>query len=158
MVVTIDLVHPDIHPPNKVDVGERLARWALAKEYGRAVPCSGPLFSWAEIDGNCVIVEFEQVASGLMVATKSGLEPPREQPVGQLNHFELADSAGAWHPAKAKIVGEKVIVTSDNVERPVAVRYAYSVSPRGCNLFNGDGLPASPFCSRPDLLTLPLSG
>ncbi len=152
MVVTIDLEHPDIHPPNKIDVGHRLAGWALANQYGKAIPFSGPMFSGSKIDGNRVIVEFQYATPGLMVAIKDGLEPPREQSDGRLDHFELSDAGGVWHPAKAVIQGQQVIVTSDNVQRPVAVRYAYAVSPENCNLFNRDGLPASPFCSHPELL------
>jgi sialate O-acetylesterase len=152
MVVTIDLEHPDIHPPNKIDVGHRLARWALANQYGKAIPFSGPMFSESQIDGNRVIVDFEYATPGLMVATKVGLEPPREQSDGRLNHFELSDAGGVWHPAQAVIQGNQVVVTSDKVQRPFAVRYAYAVSPENCNLFNRNGLPASPFCSHPELL------
>lgn len=88
-----------------------------------------------------------------MVADKSGLAEPNETPEAELEYFEVTDSSGKWHPAKAKIDGEKVVVTSDNVTSPVAVRYAYAVNPENCNLYNRDGLPASPFCSRPELLT-----
>jgi sialate O-acetylesterase len=153
MVVTIDLEHPDIHPPNKIDVGHRLARWALANQYGKAIPFSGPMFSQSQIEGNRVIVGFDHATRGLMVATKHGLEPPREQPGGILNHFELSDASGVWHPAQAEIHEYQVIVTSDKVDRPIAVRYAYAVSPENCNLYNRDGLPTSPFCSHPELLT-----
>jgi sialate O-acetylesterase len=88
----------------------------------------------------------------LMVATKDGLAGPREDPAAELAHFELADQEGNWWPAEAKIDAKTVVVRSDKVQVPVAVRYAYAVSPESCNLYNRDGLPASPFCSEPGLL------
>lgn len=153
MVVTLDLDGAGIHPPNKIDVGERLARWALAKDYGRSVPFSGPMFERQEVQGNKVILHFRHADSGLMVADKDGLSDPRETPEAKLACFEVTDSSGKWQPAKAKIDGEKVVVTSNEVASPIAVRYAYAVNPENCNLYNRDGLPASPFCSRPELLS-----
>ena len=64
----------------------------------------------------------------------------------------MTDKTGQWQPAVAKIEGKTVVVASPKVSSPIAVRYAYSVTPDNCNLYNRDGLPASPFCSRPDLL------
>jgi len=153
MVVTVDLDGAGIHPPNKIDVGERLARWALAKDYGRSVPFSGPMFERQEIQGDRVILHFSYAESGLMVADKDGRAEPREKPEAELSYFEVTDSSGKWHAAKARIDGQKVVVTCDEVASPVAVRYAYAVNPENCNLYNRDGLPTSPFCSRPELLS-----
>ena len=152
MVVTIDLEHPDIHPPNKFDVGNRLAKWALARHYGRHIAFSGPSFARAKITGGQVVVEFAHADSGLMVANKSGLGPAVEEKDGVLNHFEITTDGGAWHPAKAVILEKTVVVSNAEIVAPIAVRYAYSPAPTRCNLFNRDGLPASPFCSRPELL------
>ena len=69
-----------------------------------------------------------------------------------LKHFELADQAGAWHPADATIDGATVIVRNERLPRPTAVRYAYAINPQQCRLYNRDGLSASPFCSHPELL------
>lgn len=152
MVVTVDIDGVGIHPPNKIDVGRRLALWALAKDYGKQVAFSGPMFEGQEIQGDKIVVHFKHADSGLMVATKDGLLAPREVPGAGLAHFELADNSGAWWPAEASIDGITVVVTSAKVQSPVAVRYAYRVSPENCNLYNRDGLPASPFSSEPELL------
>ena len=80
------------------------------------------------------------------------ISAPRETSDVELAHFEVADRSGNWRPAKAMIAGKTVVVASDAVAEPVAVRYAYAVSPENCNLYNLVGLPASPFCSEPRLL------
>jgi sialate O-acetylesterase len=152
MVVTIDLDGAGIHPANKIDVGQRLAGWALAKDYGKEIPFSGPMFDQQEIQGNKVVVHFKHAESGLMVATKVGLAAPVETPDAELSHFEMTDKSGDWHPATAIIDGHKVVVTSPQVKSPTAVRYAYDISPKNCNLYSRDGLPAAPFCSEPELL------
>lgn len=145
MAVTIDLEGSDIHPLNKVDVGERLAKWALAKDYGQPIAFSGPLFSRAEMADGKFLVHFEHVGSGLMVGKKVGLEVPVETPGIALKHFELQNEAGAWFPADAEIAGQVVIVKSAQVQNPRSVRYAFSKVPLGCNLYNRDGLPGAPF-------------
>ena len=152
MAVTIDLLDKDIHPPNKFDVGERLARFALAGAYGRKVPASGPLFQRAEIANGAVTVHFSHAERGLMVASKVGLATPKETPQLELSLFELSDEKGAWHSAEAVIRGKTVVVHSDVLPNPVAVRYAYAINPQTCHLYNRDGLPASPFCSNPAFL------
>ena len=152
MVVSIDLLDNDIHPPNKIDVGKRLARWALAGEYGKKIPYSGPLFQRAQIADGHITVCFSHAETGLMIATKDGLADPMEAPQMKLSHFELADTTGRWHPAEAVIRGSKVVVSSADAPKPVAVRYGYAVTPLHCNLYNRDGLPASPFCSDSALL------
>lgn len=152
MAVTIDLLDGDIHPPNKVDVGERLAAWALARQYGKEVVPSGPLFERAEFVAGKAIVQFSYAESGLMVAIKEGLAAASESPQTKLSHFELADEAGQWCAAEAVIKDRSVIVRSAKVGNPIAVRYAYDVDPQHCHLYNRDGLPASPFCSDPTML------
>ncbi len=152
MAVTIDLFHEDIHPPNKFDVGERLARLALADEYGRKVPYSGPLFERVEIADGRAVVFFTHAESGLITAIKDGLAEPKEDRAISLTHFELADQAGTWHRADATIDGATVIVRNERLPRPAAVRYAYAINPQQCRLYNRDGLPAAPFCSHPELL------
>lgn len=147
MVVTIDLLDNDIHPPNKVDVGKRLARWALADTYGRDVVATGPVFERAEFSGGTATVHFSGCDEGLMLAVKEGLAEPKPTPDAELSHFEVADAQGVWHAAKAKIDGQTVNVTCDAVDRVVAVRYGYELNPQHCHLCNSQGLPASPFCS-----------
>ncbi len=152
MAVTIDLLDGDIHPPNKIDVGERLARWALAKTYGREIAFSGPLFRNATIADGQVTVHFDHADRGLMSAVKKGLELPNENPSLPLHHVEVADADGQWHEAQASIEGQTLVVQSEAVSAPIAVRYAYAIDPQHCHLYNHDGLPAAPFCSAPELL------
>ncbi|WP_231756346.1 sialate O-acetylesterase [Lignipirellula cremea] len=152
MVVTIDLAGAGIHPANKIDVGHRLARWALANDYGKEIAFSGPMFERQEIQGDKVVLHFKHAESGLMAATKDGLAAPSETPDAELSHFEVADKSGVWRPATAKIEGKMVVVSSTTVKLPAAVRYACDASPANCNFYNRAGLPAAPFCSRSDLL------
>lgn len=152
MVVTADLDGGDIHPPNKLDVGRRLARWALARDYGKAIPFSGPLFERAEFAGEKAIVHFAHAEDGLRTAAKIGAEPPRFTPDVPPGPFDLADAAGKWHPATAAIAGKTILVSAPAVPQPVAVRYAVRTNPQGCNLYGAAGLPASPFCSDPALM------
>ncbi|MDG2384580.1 MAG: sialate O-acetylesterase [Pirellulaceae bacterium] len=147
MVVTIDLLDEDIHPANKVDVGERLALMALSKAYKQPIASSGPLFDRVEFLDDRAIVHFSHSESGLMIARKDGLSPPQEQVDGQLAHFELADEKGRWSPAVAIIRDKTVEVQCDGLTKPLAVRYAYEINPLTCKLYNRAGLPASPFCS-----------
>ncbi|MFP6904699.1 MAG: sialate O-acetylesterase [Verrucomicrobiota bacterium] len=149
MAVTIDLRDTDIHPSNKLDVGHRLARWPLAQVYGRSIAVSGPLFKEASIEGNAIRVYFSHLAGGLITAAKTGLEPAKETPGAVPGGFEIADEAGAWHPAEAVIEagGETIRVTCAEVNKPVAVRYASEGDPERANLYNAASLPASPFCS-----------
>ena len=149
MAVAIELADAhnpnDIHPRNKKDVGERLARWALAKDYGKELVYSGPLYKSLSIKGNLAVVEFDSVGTGLMAGQKEGLDPVEEVEDGELKGFALSDGEGQWHWATAKIEGQTVVVSSPEVTKPVAVRYAYTMNPVGCNLYNREGLPASPF-------------
>ena len=135
----------DIHPKNKADVGDRLARWALANEYGKKVVPSGPLFRGLKIDGNKAVVEFDHVGAGLMVGRKDGRKPADELKDVKLARFAIAGKDKKWVWANAVIVGDTVVCTHPEVPNPVAVRYAFTMNPVGANLYNRDGLPASPF-------------
>ncbi len=138
MAVTTDLVDniADIHPKNKKDVGHRLARWALAKDYKRSdIVFSGPLFKDQKIEGGKIRVSFAHTAGGL----KSRDEKP-------LSDFEIAGADGVFVPATAVIAGRDVLVSADAVEAPKQVRFAWNNTAQP-NLANSEGLPASPFRS-----------
>jgi sialate O-acetylesterase len=149
MAVAIDLADAenprDVHPENKKDVGERLARWALAKDYGKKIECSGPLYKSMTVKGSDAIIRFDHVGSGLMVGKKVGIEQTKEVANGTLKEFSISGADGKWRHANAKIVGNTVVVSNKAVAKPVAVRYAYTMNPAGANLYNKAGLPASPF-------------
>ncbi|MFK7790773.1 MAG: sialate O-acetylesterase, partial [Phycisphaeraceae bacterium] len=148
MAVTTDIGHvSDIHPKNKQDIGQRLALWALAKNYGKDVTCSGPMYKSHEVKGNTVVVHFDHVGSGLMSATKGGthlMDPVKATPGKALESFSIRDDKGAWHWATATIAGDTVVLKSDKVAKPTAVRYAYDSMPK-VNFYNKEGLPAVPF-------------
>ena len=135
MVVTTDLVDDlnDIHPRNKQDVGKRLALWALARAYGAAsiVP-SGPLYSHHMIQGSKVRVYFDY---GKELKSRDD---------NALHSFEIAGRNRKFVEAKAAVDGDVIVVWSDEVPQPVAVRFGWSrvANP---NLVNKEGLPASPF-------------
>jgi sialate O-acetylesterase len=134
MAVTLDVGNPDdIHPRNKQDVGRRLALWALARTYGQeSLVCSGPLYRSMALRGARVHLSFEHVGGGLRARA------------GELTHFAMAGTDRVFHPARAVIEGDEVVVTSARVARPVAVRYAWGAADEP-NLFNTEGLPASSF-------------
>jgi len=136
----------DIHPRNKEDVGNRLALWALKNEYGQKdLVCSGPLYQGMTIEDDKVRIRFDSVGRGLMIGKKQGHGPAKDDLEGKLQRFAIAGEDKHWVWADAVIDGATVVVSSSVVLRPVAVRYAYSMNPDGCNLYNQDGLPASPF-------------
>jgi sialate O-acetylesterase len=134
MAITLDVGESkDIHPKNKQVVGQRIALWALGKVYGREVPAtSGPLLTGQEIRGGEIVLRFQHVEGGLVARD------------GALKGFIIAGENRAWKPATARIEGDTVIVSAPQVGRPVAVRYAWAADPV-FNLYNGAGLPASPF-------------
>lgn len=149
MVVTIDTGSDDIHPANKYDVGERLAKLALRRDYGRKIVDSGPLFKKHTVVDDEVTVHFSFAESGLMLAQKHGLKQPEEDTLKRsVPYFQLAAADGVWHPAEAIIQENRVIVTSSQVSAPQEVRYACLNNPSGPLLYNQAGLPASPFCSK----------
>ena len=123
----------DIHPKNKQDVGDRLARHALAKDYGKPIKYSGPSYKSFVVDGSKVKVGFD---------FNQGLASSDGKP---LKRFEIAGADKKFHWGEATIEDNQVVVTSEKVKSPVAVRYAWSENPEGCNLTNETGLPASPF-------------
>ncbi len=134
MAVTIDIGNPtDVHPIDKLDVGLRLARAARALSYGETVEYSGPMFRQTTPEGASLRVWFEH-AKGLTAKS------------GPLTGFEVAGVDGKFASATATIDGDTVVVTSTTVVIPEFVRYGWANSPL-CNLFNGEGLPASPFTS-----------
>lgn len=134
LAVTIDLGEPEnVHPPRKLEVGERLGLWALANTYNEAGAYSGPAFESAKVEGNQIRLRFRNVSSGLFA--RDG---------GSLLGFAIAGSDRRFQWATARVEGDEIVVSSPDVPAPVAVRYAWGDSPR-CNLVNKDGLPASPF-------------
>lgn len=135
MAVTIDIGEgSDIHPSNKQDVGIRLSLAAEKLAYGRTdVVYSGPIYESMKIEGNRVVLSFEHVGSGLIAKG------------GPLKYFAIAGADNKYVWANAKIEDDKVVVYSDEVENPVSVRYAWADNPEGANLYNKEGLAASPF-------------
>ncbi|MDA1013863.1 MAG: sialate O-acetylesterase [Planctomycetota bacterium] len=134
MAVTMDIGNlQDIHPKNKQDVGKRLALWALAKNYGKEVEYSGPIVGKSEIQGGKIRLSFEHTGGGLATSDD---KPP--------SHFEIAGADKIFHPAVATIDKDVLIVSSDKVAEPKAVRYGFS-SQAMPNLINASGLPASSF-------------
>jgi sialate O-acetylesterase len=133
MAVTIDIGDANrIHPPNKQETGRRLALIARAKTYSENIPYSGPIYKSQQIKGNKIELEFTNTDNGLVAKGDT------------LKGFTIAGADKKFYPARATISGNKVIVTSNDVANPVAVRYAWANNPV-CNLYNGVGLPASPF-------------
>ncbi len=137
MAVTADIGDvSDIHPRNKKDVGKRLALWALHDIYGKAdLVYSGPLYKGMRIEGNNMIISFNHTGSGLIAKDK----------YGYLRGFMIAGEDQQFHWAKAEIRGNEVAVWNDKVSRPMSVRYGWTDSLEEANLYNAEGLPASPF-------------
>jgi len=136
----------DIHPKNKQDVGDRLALWALAKDYGKKdIVYSGPIYKGMKVDGAKIVLSFDCVGSGLMVGKKVGLAPTQEVKDGALKGFSIKDADGKWYWADAKIEGQTVVVSSEKAAKPAAARYAFTTNTDHCNFFNKEGLPAVPF-------------
>ena len=151
MVVITDIGDlKDIHPKNKQDVGKRLALWALANTYGRkGIVYSGPIYKSMKIEKHAIvkkkpllepIKDLEQVIRLYFDYVDGGLIAKG----GELTHFTIAAADRKFLPAKAVIDGDTIVVSSDKVKQPVAVRFAWS-NTAVANLFNRAGLPASPF-------------
>jgi sialate O-acetylesterase len=133
MSLAIDVgTYDDIHPRNKQPVGARLALAARAVAYGEKIVHSGPVYQSMKIEGDKVILSFKHAGGGL------------EARGGELKGFIIAGDDKVWREAKAEIKGDRVIVSSPEVAKPVAVRYAWAKYPT-CNLYNKEGLPATPF-------------
>ncbi|MSU52924.1 MAG: acetyl esterase [Opitutaceae bacterium] len=154
--VTIDVGETgNLHPRNKKDVGERLALIALAKDYGKAIPFSGPIYDSMKVESGKAILSFLHTDGGLTAKplpetdvvsslTNETATLVRNSPNSQLEGFAICGEDRKWIWSDAKIDGDNVIVWSDKVPSPLAVRYAWADNPT-CNLTNGSGLPASPF-------------
>lgn len=136
IAVAIDLGEwNDIHPMNKKDVGIRLALAAEHVAYSeKNIVYSGPIYQSSKTVDNKIIISFNNIGSGLI--TNDGEE---------LNQFAIAGADKKFVWAKAKIEGDKIIVWNDNISDPMYVRYAWADNPDGANLYNKEGLPASPF-------------
>jgi sialate O-acetylesterase len=122
----------NVHPKNKQDVGDRLARIALAKTYGKHIEFSGPTFESMKIERGAIRVKFSH-ADGLIARD------------GKLKWFAIAGADGKFVAANAKIDGKTVVVSSPDISAPVAVRYAWANFPDGGHLYNSAGLPAVQF-------------
>jgi sialate O-acetylesterase len=134
MVVTLDIGDPqNIHPSNKKDVGDRLALWALAKSYGKKISCSGPVYKAMKIVKDKIVLTFDHAKNGLAIKELNGE-----------NNFLVAGKDKIFKKAKVRIEKNKLIVFSDEVKSPVAVRYAFTNTSEA-TLFNKDELPASSF-------------
>ncbi len=133
MAVAIDIGDADnIHPKNKQAVGYRLGLWARAQVYGDKITFSGPLPAGQKISDDKIIISFKHTDGGMLAKD------------GELQGFVIAGVDKEWHWGKARIEGEQVVISSPDVKSPLAVRYGWADNPK-CNLFNGAGLPASPF-------------
>lgn len=139
--VIIDLGEADnIHPKNKLDVGQRLALAAQRVAYGdQTIAHSGPVYQSMLREGDKIRLTFDQVAGGLLAKNSAD---------GTLKGFAVAGEDKNWVWANARIDQNTVLVWSDQVKNPVAVRYAWADNPEGCNLYNTANLPASPFRSQ----------
>ena len=137
MAVTIDIGEADnIHPANKLDVGQRLALGMQKIAYGEDLVFAGPTFAGMEVEGSQVKITFQNIGSGLIAKGK----------YGYLKGFTIAGEDQQWHYARAEITGQnEVTVYHPDVETPIAVRYAWSDNPDQANLYNVEGLPAAPF-------------
>lgn len=153
MAVLNDIGEPnDIHPHNKMDVGRRLALWALKNDYGLAIPAwSGPLYRSHEVTGNKVIISFDHAGAGLMAGTKSGMDNA-QQTEAPLKRFQICGEDREWHWADAEITGpDAITVSHPDVRQPLVVRYAWAQNPEGANLYNKEGLPASIFTTETEI-------
>ncbi len=136
MCVTTDIGDPkDIHPKNKQDVGYRLAAIALNKVYEKGNVFSGPAYKSMETKGNQILLTFDNAESGLTVHDK----------YQYVKGFEIAGSDHVFHYAKAQIKGSQLLVWSDKVQNPEAVRYGWADDASDCNLYNAENFPAVPF-------------
>jgi sialate O-acetylesterase len=125
----------DIHPRNKQDVGKRLALQAMAKTYGKDIKAFSPSYGSMSLKDGKAILTLNNTYSGLVVKNK----------YGYINGFEIAGADQQFHYAKAWVENGNLVVFSEKVQQPVAVRYCWSDDPNDVNLFNSEGLPAAPF-------------
>ena len=136
MAVTTDIGDAkDIHPKNKQDVGKRLAAIALKKVYGKSIVAGGPVYEKYKLEGNRIIISFNSLESKLMIKDTFKL----------LKGFTIAGQDQKFFDASAYLKGNTVVVYSNKIINPVAVRYAWEDNPESANLFNKAGFPASSF-------------
>ena len=136
MSVTLDIGETnDIHPANKHDVGERLAAIALNQQYKRNIPYSGPVYHSMQIADNKAVLSFLNIDTGYFIKDK----------YGYIKGFEVAGGDRKFYFARAYIENDKVVVHSDSVAAPVAVRYGWADDMPDANLYNKQGFPAGPF-------------
>jgi sialate O-acetylesterase len=146
MAVAVDIGNPtDIHPKDKIDVAQRLFLAARHVAYGETLVYSGPIYDSMKVDGNKIRLTFKDTGSGLQMSTPpwtpTGIPVPTPT---ELKGFAIAGDDKNFVWANAVIDGNQVVVSSDQVAAPVAVRYDWATNPPG-NLYNKEGLPASPF-------------
>jgi sialate O-acetylesterase len=133
MVVTLDIGEiNDIHPSNKHDVGYRLAGIALKNDYNKNIIASGPLYKNYEIIGKEIFIDFNSIGTGLVLNSN------------KISEFEIAGKNKIFFKAKAKVIGERISLSSRKVSKPIYARYAWS-DVSIATLFNKEGLPASSF-------------
>lgn len=136
MCITTDIGNPiDIHPSNKQDVGKRLAAIALKNVYNQNRICKGPTYKSMEIQGEKIIVSFDNLGSGLSTPDK----------YGYVKGFEIAGSDKVFYFAKAQIVDDKVMIFSEKVANPVAIHFGWADDASDNNLYNKEGFPADSF-------------
>ena len=134
MVVTIDIGNNNnIHPANKKDVGDRLAFWALSKDYDKNIIPSGPLYKSMEVTGDKIVLTFDYTGDGLELKSAD-----------KNSEFLIAGQDKVFKPATVEIKNNKLIVYNKDISEPAAVRYSWS-NTSGATLFNKNGLPASSF-------------
>ena len=137
MVVTIDKgMYNDLHPWDKKSVGERLARWAFHMVFGEDLVYSGPIYDHMEKEGEALRLYFRHTGSGLLLRGNG------------VNMLEVCGEDGVFYPAEASIDQDTLLVTCSKVKNPVHVRYGWLNNPENPNLFNKEGLPASPFTTQ----------
>jgi sialate O-acetylesterase len=148
----------DIHPVPKRPIGDRLALAARAQTYGEKIVYSGPMYKTVKFDGNKAVLTFDHRGGGLagkeIVATPSNNKNAKNASAYRIKEgasdtpvlvgFTVCGKDKVFQPATASIVGDTVVVSSDKVDLPIAVRYGWANHPV-CNLYNREGLPASPF-------------
>jgi sialate O-acetylesterase len=144
MPVVIDAGDPlNIHPTNKLVPANRLVLVARHNVYGEKIVASGPVYKSMKVDGNKIIISFNEINKGLVAASLNGDEVVNSDSP-DLKGFGIAGADHKFVWAKATIQGDKVVITADGVTNPEAVRYNWADNPPG-NLYNKDGLPARPF-------------
>lgn len=146
IVCTIDhLEGGNTHPLLKNIPGERLAAVALHKTYKKDIQWRGPTYKSAKIEGDKIRISFNGVGKGLMIGKRQGSHDKGTPASGELDYFAIAGDNNQFVWAKAKIDGKTVLVWNSKVKSPKYVRYAWEANPKGCNLYNQEGWPATPF-------------